>query len=359
MVTGQRLKAWLLIPLLFLLTAWASAHASDEGIWECEVKNDGRVEAILRLPNGLINQFDKNNNGILEEEEIVPQITPFIDELIWIEGDGQRGKLSLRYAGRNDVQLAHTVVGAVWTFSEKPRTHTFHWNYFKSTEDSSGCSANTGCCQRTGPPKCIARITTTAGTTSTFVFTEHESSYDFSVLSRGIYGFFQLGFEHIFLGFDHLLFLAVLMLAGGSGFQLLAMIAAFTVAHSVALAAAVFGIFTLPGSVVEPLIALSVVVTAVENIRRDEAKSRWLLAGAFGCLHGMGFASVLLDMKISGQEAMEPLLGFNLGVEAGQLAVIFFALPVYYFVSRLEWNRRIRVLGSAFAGLVALSWLIG
>ena len=196
------------------------------------------------------------------------------------------------------------------------------------------------------------------GYSTAHIFNIDNPSYELSEASRGLAGFFLIGVEHILLGFDHLLFVAVLLLAGGSLVDVLKMVTAFTISHSLTLALAVLGIFTLPGSIVEPIIAISIIVAAVENIRRDEPQKRWLLAGAFGLIHGMGFAGVLADMNLSGSSAATPLLGFNLGVEAGQVAVVLLTMPLYYFISRQDWNRKFRVAGSVIAALVALYWTI-
>lgn len=335
---------YLLIALtLFFQASGVAAHEIDEAVWENQILEDGRILASLKLPTGLINRFDSDGNGHIDENELTDEMIPIIDALIWVDGDGKRGKLNLKASDRTDAQTSHTSVGAVWSFPSKPKTHIFNFNYYVESKEN---------------PKCIARFTLADKTSSAFVFTKESTQYEVSPASRGFYGFLIIGVEHILLGFDHLLFVAVLMLAGGNGVQLFKMVTAFTLAHSVTLALAVLGIFTLPGAIVEPIIALSIVVAAVENMRKDEPDDRWMLAGGFGLIHGMGFAGVLGDMGLSGGEALVPLLGFNVGVEAGQIGVIFLALPMYYFISQQEWNRKFRVGGSVIAGLIAVYWTI-
>lgn len=151
-------------------------------------------------------------------------------------------------------------------------------------------------------------------------------------------GFLRLGVEHILTGYDHLLFLAGLLIVCRSLRVALGVITSFTVAHSLTLGLAALDIFTLPSRWVEPMIAASIVVVGVENLlgRGTEPRARWVLTFCFGLIHGFGFASVLRDMGLGadGRGVAGPLFGFNAGVEIGQFAVAAVVLPV------LVWARR-------------------
>ena len=142
--------------------------------------------------------------------------------------------------------------------------------------------------------------------------------------------FFGLGLHHILSGYDHLLFLAALLL----GLQRLSGVAktvtAFTVAHSLTLSLAVLGLVRMPGAVVEPIIALSIVSVGVENLVRGQVDSRWKLTFAFGLVHGFGFAGALQELGIGagGTDIVAPLAWFNAGVEVGQLGVAILAWPL-------------------------------
>ncbi len=137
-----------------------------------------------------------------------------------------------------------------------------------------------------------------------------------------------LGIEHILLGIDHLLFVLALLILVQGWRRLVATITAFTVAHSITLAAATFGFIRVPQAPVEAVIALSIVFVAVEIIRvragRDSLASRqpWVVAFCFGLLHGLGFAGALREIGLPEQSIPLALLFFNLGVEAGQLLFI-------------------------------------
>ena len=140
-------------------------------------------------------------------------------------------------------------------------------------------------------------------------------------------GFLVQGVVHILTGWDHLLFLAALIL-GIEGFGRLAgAVTGFTLGHSVTLALAGLGLCTLPERLTESLIALSIALVGFENTRADPLRRRWLLAGAFGLIHGFGFAS-LLTGRLPQELLLPALLGFNLGIEAGQLALVALAWPL-------------------------------
>lgn len=167
-----------------------------------------------------------------------------------------------------------------------------------------------------------------------------------------------LGFTHIIpLGADHILFVLCLYLLG-TKFKALAMqVTAFTIAHSVSLALSMTGVVTLPSSIVEPLIAISIVYVALENIMvKEMPPQRLAVVFMFGLLHGLGFAGVLAELGMPREHFGLTLVGFNLGVELGQFAVIAAAFVlVGTWFSKKEWYRtRIIVPLSGAIALFAL-----
>jgi hydrogenase/urease accessory protein HupE len=145
--------------------------------------------------------------------------------------------------------------------------------------------------------------------------------------------FLREGVLHIFTGYDHVAFIVTLMLAVKTWRELGLLVTSFTAAHSVTLALATLGIVTLPPRFVEPLIALSVLVVAVDAIVRPRAKARMSMAFGFGLVHGLGLSNVLRDLGLSGRELFPALFGFNVGVELGQLAIVG---PMFVLVLRLR-----------------------
>jgi hypothetical protein len=163
------------------------------------------------------------------------------------------------------------------------------------------------------------------------------------------------GIEHILLGYDHLLFVVALILPGGSVLSLLAIVTAFTVAHSITLALSVLGIFTLPGWIVEPVIALSIAYVAFENLFLTNALSRrWGVSFIFGLMHGFGFAGALAEVGLPAGSLAPALIGFNLGVEAGQALIVAIVLPLLVVMRNFSWQPRVVQLASVAIMAVAL-----
>lgn len=172
-----------------------------------------------------------------------------------------------------------------------------------------------------------------------------------------------LGIEHILTGFDHLAFVMGLLLVGNSLRGLATLITGFTVGHSATLIAAALGLVSLPGSLIEPAIALSVAYVGIENIviarRTDQATKgpdrRWLLAFAFGLLHGFGFSGVLSELGLPAEGLLASLLSFNLGVELGQIAVVAVAFPLVLLLRRV-WGLKAMIPLSGLVAVVGILW---
>ena len=175
--------------------------------------------------------------------------------------------------------------------------------------------------------------------------------------------FFWLGIEHILTGYDHLLFIVALVLLVGALGQLVVTATAFTVAHSLTLGAAMLGLVHVPPAPVEALIALSIAFIAAEIVRRGLGAAGprpWLMAFAFGLLHGLGFAGALSEIGLPQQAIPLALLCFNLGVEAGQIGVILVVLTLAGLVRRLplRWPGWGPALAPYAIGSLAMFWTI-
>ncbi|HRO10261.1 HupE/UreJ family protein [Amaricoccus sp.] len=174
------------------------------------------------------------------------------------------------------------------------------------------------------------------------------------------------GIEHILFGFDHLLFVASLMLIVRDWRVMVKTITAFTVAHSITLALATFGLVTLPAKPVEAMIALSIMLVCVEAVRLRRGETSlatdwpWLVAFAFGLLHGFGFAGALVDLGLPSADIPLALLFFNIGVEIGQLLFIAAILAVATSIRRIFAVPRHAPVAAAYAiGIVASFWCFG
>jgi hypothetical protein len=210
-------------------------------------------------------------------------------------------------------------------------------------------------------------------THTSLAFTTADRPRAAAVLRR----FVGAGLHHIFIGPDHILFVLGLLLLGGGLVRLLKIVTAFTAAHSITLALATLGWVTPPARIVEPLIALSIVFVALENLRalrrrglgsgtgpggraeeRAPADRRALLAFAFGFVHGFGFASVLREFGLPPGAMGLALLAFNVGVELGQASIVLVAAPLFAVVSARgpAWRTTLVGAGSCVVAAAGAWW---
>lgn len=217
------------------------------------------------------------------------------------------------------------------------------------------------------------------GTSSTAIFSPDKATQQFTLSSpsrlRQFIDYAREGVWHIWIGFDHILFLLALLLpavvvrrAGRwdavSAFKpafwsVLKIVTAFTLAHSITLTLATLGVISLPSRWVESTIAASVVIAALNNVYPLFRERRWVMAFVFGLIHGFGFASVLTDLGLPQGALVLALVGFNLGVETGQLAIVAAFLPLAYILRRSWFYRRLVLLGgSILITILALVWFV-
>ena len=189
------------------------------------------------------------------------------------------------------------------------------------------------------------------------------------------------GVWHIWIGWDHILFLLGLLLLAplqaaprvpGQGLtvhrprealrpalgDVLAVVTAFTVAHSITLGLAIFGVVALPALLIETVIAASVVLAALNNLLGARSFARWRLAFVFGLIHGFGFANVLLDLQLPATRLAAALAGFNIGVELGQLAIVAVFFPLAWMLRRTAFYRGGIVIGGSLAIALMGAWWI-
>jgi hypothetical protein len=190
----------------------------------------------------------------------------------------------------------------------------------------------------------------------------------------GLPDMFRLGMRHIAEGTDHLLFLLALLLPapllavrarwaapGGvrhSLVQIARVVTAFTIGHSITLALGASGLVSLPGRLVEALIAFSILISAAHALRPLFPGREPLIAAGFGFIHGLAFATTLQNLGAGPWQRLAGILGFNLGIEATQLAVVGAVLPSLIILSRTPAYTALRLSGALFAGFASLGWII-
>ncbi|MDL2358188.1 MAG: HupE/UreJ family protein [Pseudomonadota bacterium] len=214
--------------------------------------------------------------------------------------------------------------------------------------------------------------------TSTAIFTPERARQSLQVAGasrwRQFGDYVKHGVWHIWIGFDHILFLLSLLLPavlvwrdgawnGGAKWRpavidVLKIVTAFTLAHSMTLSLATLGVLSIPSRLVESAIAASVALAALNNIWPLFQRRRALAAFGFGLIHGFGFASVLLDLGLPASSLLLSLVGFNAGVEVGQLGIVVLFLPLAYVARNSAFYRKVVLLGgSGLIALIAMVWL--
>lgn len=190
----------------------------------------------------------------------------------------------------------------------------------------------------------------------------------------GVTSMFRLGMRHIAEGTDHLLFLIALLLpapllatgsrwttkasVGRSLIQILRVVTAFTVGHSVTLALGASGLVSLPTHPVEVLIAVSILISAVHALRPIFPGREPLIAAGFGLIHGLAFATTLQNLGVGAWQRLASILGFNLGIETMQVVVVCATLPSFIVLSRTPLYKVFRIVGATIAAITSMGWIL-
>ena len=192
---------------------------------------------------------------------------------------------------------------------------------------------------------------------------------------KGMTAVIDLGVEHIRIGADHILFIVALVLpsvlvfsrgpgwepsprVGSSLWRVLKIVTMFTVAHSITLTLGGLGIIELPSALVESVIAISIILAALHNIRPVLVNREWIIAFGFGLIHGFGFAGLLADLGLTQSRRLVSLFGFNLGIEIGQAVIILLVFPALYLARRTKAYLPAMYAGSVLLILVAAVWAL-
>ena len=239
------------------------------------------------------------------------------------------------------------------------RTTNVSWKYALSAsvfrvEDAVKTSKSIG--DETGRPRRVSQYIRPGATSDQFAIS--------APVMRGAFvnflDYIALGFTHIVpKGLDHILFVVGLFLLSTQLSPLIWQITSFTIAHSVTLGFGMAGVISMPGNIVEPLIAASIVYVSVENIFTNRLNAwRPVVVFLFGLLHGLGFAGVLNEIGLDGSNFFTGLAGFNVGVELGQLAVIAacFLLVGIWFGNKKWYHQRVTIPGSAIIAMIGAWW---
>jgi len=351
---SPRVRRALLAGLLLLLAAThASAHAGSVAFWRVTFKGDVIVSQILVDMDDVARLVPTlpNATGPVPSSQIDELDAALRAHFIVLQGEvaapARVVTARVLSSGLLEVHVEHTLARVATSLALRS---TFH----DVTDETH---------------RVIARVER-RGRVTPLVFTASEPrhgvpaetarwSWRSAVAPEGSARVMLLvGIEHILTGYDHLVFLACLLLAGGRLRSQVGIVSAFTVAHSVTLVLAAMRVVTPPDRFVEPAIAISIAYVAIENLVADPGRSRWPTAFGFGLIHGFGFAGTLDMLGLPLGQWLAAVLAFNIGVEIGQLAVVAIALPVVIAIARSSWHAQVvRYASSAVLGL-AVFWFV-
>jgi len=364
-----RLLTWAAFALTLVLARSAEAHKPSDSYLTLTVQGahvEGRWDIALRdLDNAIA--LDHDGNGVVTWGEVrtrKDEIGAFaLDRLTIRDADTVCNSTlrDLEVAGHSDGAYAVLLFDAACP--DEPRVLDVEYQLFFDIDP-----------QHHG----IVRVDDGAGT-RTAIFTPEDRRQTFAqtTLARGhqLLAAIELGIHHIFAGIDHLLFLVALLLPSvlvrkdgrwepvprfrQALIDVLKIVTAFTVAHSITLSLSALDVLRLPSRFVEASIAASVVVAALNNIVRVLEEDRWTAAFAFGLLHGFGFSATLMDLGLPRKNLVLTLFGFNVGVEVGQMCVVAAFLPLAFLSRRTLFYRRVGLVGgSVVIAALASVWFI-
>lgn len=331
---------------LWLLTAMAApAHVTSTGLATVEATAGVVRYRLLLAPNDLsVDLAAVLMQGAEGDAKVVGRLTPMLRDAVGLRAGAEPCRLEASgidwLAGpgrlRLELRFACATAGASLTLVEdwRPLLGEHHRNIV-SVRDGSGSREYV-----LGPEGREARL-------------------DIAAPGGGWGGFLLLGIGHILTGLDHLLFLLVLLVNQRRVWPVVRIVTGFTLAHSLTLSLAAFGLVSLPERIVEPAIALSIVWVALENLfLAGTAWRRSLVAFLFGLVHGLGFAGALGELQLAGAALAKALVGFNLGVEIGQIACVALVLPLIAWASRPAAFARLPQAASIAVALAGGAWFV-
>ncbi len=365
-----------LILVLGFVVSGAFAHEVRPGIVDVIIQKDGQIELQIKLNLEAViagigagdQDTDQSENS--DQYDTIREFSPeklkeefdkaersFLNALI-LKSDGERLPLELSVIDVpivGDTDLSRTTILKLrTTLPSGAKFFTWSW-----AEQLGSSVVRVKGQNSEGSAKIVFAAAVKGGAQSKPIpLTGLVSISAFEVFSQ----YTVLGFEHIIpKGLDHILFVVGLFLLSTKLSSLLWQISSFTLAHTITLGLAMGGVVSAPSSIVEPLIALSIVFVAVENIMTDKLH-RWrpVVVFGFGLLHGLGFASVLNDIGLQPENFVSGLLGFNFGVEFGQLAVILacFLIVGLWFSKKSYYRAYITNPASAAIAIIGAWWFV-
>ena len=363
--------------ILWILTVTAYGHAQGENYIFLAMSKEGKIEGRFEFHIDDLNEKLGMDFKLEDKDKIVPQLDEvastvhdYIGERFWMKGDGS--PIELQFTKRGMLEESSTFAQFFFEASvpKLPNILTFHHDLLYEED-----RMHRGLLVLSYNP-----VTDTSydeeKVAMIFNRSLEEQSLDLREPIPDLLTprqFVWQGILHIWIGIDHILFLVVLLLPavlrreggtwkpvesfGKAMLNVIKIVTIFTIAHSITLGLAALDFISLPGQIVESIIAASIVLVAVNNIFPMFREGAAMVIFGFGLFHGMGFASVMSDIPFRMESLTKVLIAFNVGVEIGQVAIVVVAFALLFALRRYFFYQPVILrVGSAVAGLVAVFW---
>jgi hydrogenase/urease accessory protein HupE len=346
--------AWGLGLLIVLALATPSqAHWADLAAADIQIGAQD-VSINLTVPTGLVAQFDDDRDKQLSDSEVTnhqQDLQQFLNQKIQLTAASQKSETSIikSIVGR---KLPTNLIA-------NPDTHSnlllqYHWakplNQLQIHYDLFVPGVNTA--------RCLAQVFRD-GRVDNLVFTPTAKNATLidAPIGQQITSFIGLGMEHIWTGYDHMLFLISLLMLGGELRYLIKIVTAFSLSHSITLSLSVLHIISVPSRWVEIIIAVSIAYIAAENLWRKEPNpARWQLAFAFGLIHGLGFSTALQELELPRNNLAVSLVSFSAGIEIGQISIVLLTYLCLAYLRKFPYDATIRRLISTGVIVMSAIW---
>ncbi|WP_165452633.1 HupE/UreJ family protein [Paenibacillus thalictri] len=353
MITRARIAAAIVISLTLLLFALpVQAHPLNNGYSQITIENRN-VDYELSIPEpSLIGVFDLNKDNVLTVDELNSERAAIEDYLHkHLELEVPAGLLEMQLGDMSKTDKSGIpAISFQLRFTAKTTVDSLNIRYNLLFDDADPLHLN-------------FMVITNGGDVDQTVFDANNRNYHYqSMVQTGpfhsAFKYLLLGVEHIVTGYDHLVFLLSLILVASRLRDIIKIVTAFTIAHSITLFLAATGHISVDSRWIESGIALTIAYVAIENMFVRSVRLRWLVTFLFGLIHGMGFAGAISEVGLPEEYMVSSLLSFNLGVEAGQLAIVLLVMPYLLKLQRTRHYRTIVLAVSGCVVLLALYWFI-
>lgn len=353
--------------LLFLVGRISDAHPLDLGFLEIARKNHDIVLS-LELNPSVAAQLIRHKKSLADEHTLMA-FAPLIISASLKKLNFSKDKSNCNLQDTNVEWVNEQLLRLTGTAVCDQLTGESKSNVFRVSPDFFG--------QLPASFQLLTKITDSEGNETTSMLDIKSPELEFYLnknKKQNLTKFIKMGIEHIGAvpnqwknssgfhlpgGIDHILFLIVLLISSGSLFDILKITGGFTLGHSITLAVGSYGLIHLPTRIVECAIALSIVYVSYEAIKRKSSKNKWRAASLFGLVHGLGFAQALQELNLAPLALFKALIGFNLGVELGQIIIVFLLFPILFLGQQRPLAFRYATSAcSVLVGLAGSYWFV-